>query len=192
MKIEIVGVGKVGSAIAYTLLLTRFDFSLALTEPSDKFRERAFAEFYDLAPIADFHGIELSFSTKPSMDSDIYVIASGKPRQSKNESKEALFKDNWGIVQKVVKNIPKQARLYIVTNPPNRIASNLRFKGFKDVIPLRSCTDSLRGRIGNPERINELVLDGKGYTQYTPGWACADKIRWNDIYPFDEDILKRW
>ena len=91
------------------------------------------------------------------------------------QKKEELLGVNMGVVTEIAKWIPNTKPLYIATNPPNELATHLKKLGF-DARPLRRCTDNLRRKAGDATYINRAVMDVKGYTFWTPGFACAREV----------------
>lgn len=162
-----------GAAIAYTLLLGPFDVDIMLTEPLKENRNKAAAELWDLAPVAKATGNNVSLVGVGDQDCicDLAVVTAGKPRTSIKQSKKSLLKVNQTIVEEATKFIPYSTPIFVVTNPPNELANELRRRGHDCVIPLRKCTDKLRGK-----KVNEFVLTHKGHTMYTPAFACAREI----------------
>jgi malate/lactate dehydrogenase len=177
MNIQIVGAGRMGTAIVYSLLLLRARNVIYLYEPLDENYKRAHAEFWDLRPVAEATENALMWgrnhfwdSKDPIRNPQAFVITAGKPRTDSKLPKKALLKTNLEIVKAITALIPDKTPIFIVTNPPVEIARELRRRG-QNAIPLRACTDSMRGK-----NINEFVLNNKGFTQWTPAFACAREI----------------
>jgi malate/lactate dehydrogenase len=173
--ITIIGVGNVGSGIAYSLLLLKKGWHIALYEPHEPSQERAKAEYFDLLPVAKARGNELTFHHALPKKTDAYVLTAGLPRKSVTQDKAALYDTNVSIVATIAKDIPEKTRIFVVTNPPKELAKFLMDKGY-DAHPLRDCTDALRAKAGNAQFINNIVLSGKGYTSFTPGYAIAMEV----------------
>jgi len=180
MNIQIIGVGKMGSAIAYSLLLMRRGLHIQLYEPLRKNIKYAYAEYLDLQPVARITRNDISFWSKEHYpcSPDAYVLTAGKPRTDTSKPKLALLKPNLAIAKRLTKDCHKGRYIFIVTNPPNEIAEALG----DNAIPLRDCTDKLRAIGGrqfwdtSPKQINEFVLTHKGHTSWTPAYACAHEI----------------
>ena len=174
-----------GSSIAYSLMLMQKGNRILFLEPHQPNVVRAQAEFWDLLPVAKATDNEFGFmldvkeldalAAKPEAKDAAYVLAAGIPRTDISQPKDALFLPNLKIAQGIVRRLPKCARVFVVSNPPVRLAEHLRKKGW-NAIPLRACTDNLRAHIGDPQAINHAVLARKGWTQWTPAYACAEEI----------------
>lgn len=172
MKIAIVGIGTIGAEIAYTLMGMQSNNQIYLCEPHKPNQRRAHAECWDLLPIAKHTRNEITAFPYVYKYADYYIITSGERRRNTKQSKYSLFKKNYGIVSKIVTEIPKNKRIYIATNPPVEICEALH----GNHIPLRSCTDFAREQVGDKDRINSIVLKGKGYTQFTPAYFIAQRV----------------
>jgi hypothetical protein len=169
MKLKIIGLGRMGCEIAYTLMLLRSGLELTLEEPLKENKRKAQAEYWDLLPVAKATGnhVCLSYGNVPM---DAYILTAGIPRKNPKMPKEYLLKENLRIAEQLTRMIPPEKPLFVVSNPPNEIANELRIRG-QNAIPLRACTDAMRGK-----KVNEFVLTHKGYTAYTPAYACAREI----------------
>jgi len=184
-EVTIVGMGRVGSAIANALLLLSKGIHVNCIEPYRPNWKHALGEIYDLLPVAVATGNEFTWDNRVPSNSSIYVITSGKPRQSPKETKENLYWTNMPIVEKIMKDIPKDVPVFIVTNPPNIIAQTLRGNSPLcprwHAYPLRAVTDDVRAAGATAicmdgKELNNETLRRKGFTQYTPGFACAQYI----------------
>lgn len=183
MNIQIIGAGRMGSTIAYSLFWSSLVRSIRdrdviyFWEPLEENHKKALAEFWDLKPVADATGNALIWGKNRYWNlhdnlrnPQAFIITAGKPRTDSKTSKKALLKTNLPIVERLTALIPDRTPIFIVTNPPVEIARELRRRG-QNAIPLRACTDSMRGK-----KINEFVLNNKGYTRWTPAFACANEI----------------
>jgi hypothetical protein len=172
MRYEIIGLGRLGSAIAYTLMLMGKDNDLHLLEYHQPSRKRAIAEYYDLLPVAIRTGNRLH-STDIGQGG-VYIITAGVPRRTLKQSKKGLFTTNKAILASILPRLDKDKLVFIATNPPEELANWARSQGYY-AVPLRKCTDDLRLNYGG-KKINDIVLRDKGYTQYTPAYACVCEI----------------
>jgi len=175
MRIAIIGIGRVGSAIAYSLLLKARNLDILLCEPHEPNRMKALAEYSDLLPVAKATRNKLAFSPGIPNSCQFYVITSGHPRKTPSTSKDSLFAENWRIIFSILQRIPKNKFIAVVTNPPTRLATRARKVGWPRTAPLRFCTDELRAKV-RWEGLNDFVLQHKGHTAWTPGFACAQEI----------------
>ena len=175
MDICIVGIGKLGAAIAGNLvLLAEPGSKIVMCEPHQPNKRMAKAEFWDLIPVAKDRGLNLIWRDKP-VKADTYIVTSGIPRKSSGTDKNELIGLNLGIVANVVKLLPNDKPIYIATNPPTEISKGVAKLGYL-AKPLRKCTDDLRRKAGNATYLNRAVIDVKGYTSSTPGYAIARQV----------------
>lgn len=174
-SIEIIGVGRMGAGIAYSLMLMGSGLELRLYEPHAPNKQLARAEFYDLMPVAVATGNDLCLLEYGTGNADYYVLCAGKPRTSSDTPKSDLLAENLAIAAKVMRPVPPAAWVFVVANPPKEIAEWLTQTGYL-ALPLRDATDMLRSACGDGKSMNTFVLDNKGYTHYTPAFACARAI----------------
>jgi len=187
MKITIIGIGNLGSAIANALVLTQEGLLLALYEPYKGNKARARAEWGDLYPVAVARGNKVLWEELRGRGklhrADAYIITAGKPRDPKDTNKKEWMKriygENLGIVLDVVKRLPENPNLFVATNPPKEIVAKLREMGYR-ARELRTCTDRIRLRHApngfNRDTLNNLVIGGKGFTAFTPAYAIAREV----------------
>ena len=180
MKIAIIGVGTIGAAVAYTLMMTQRNLHIILCEPHKPNKKRTMGEYYDLLPVATHTRNKLEVGGGVYQYADYYLITNGIRRTSIKQSKQSLFKLNYPIVRKIMAKIPKGKRVFIASNPPNEIVNALDKEGFSNMLAMRECTDTLRELAGDPQHINNSALKGKGFTQYTPAYAIAMRIFLNE------------
>ena len=92
------------------------------------------------------------------------------------EDEAGLFRKNAPIMDSCVEGISYGAKIFVATNPPVELAGYLREANYYSVHPLRSCTDDLRSACGDHRKLNKMAFDTKGFTQWSPGYACAKEI----------------
>ncbi|MHA1221353.1 MAG: lactate/malate family dehydrogenase, partial [Candidatus Heimdallarchaeota archaeon] len=125
MKISIIGAGKVGSTIVYSLLSQKIGNELILLDLN---ADLVSAEAEDLGhagvvlnPDAKVIGTTDNDNLK---DSDVIVITAGRARKE-GETREQLFETNSKIITsicKTISDIVPDAIVLIVTNPPEELA----------------------------------------------------------------------
>ena len=169
MNYEIIGIGRLGSAIAYTMMLLSKGNTFCLREYYEQAHDKMVGEYYDLLPVAKATGNNLIVHTNQKPDA--YIIAAGIPRTDARYEKHQLFYANYTIINEFLDQLPRGKPIFVATNPPVEICERLKYRGY-DAIPLRKCTDDLR----NSQEHNEIVLKNKGFTQYTPAFAIATAI----------------
>ena len=121
MKIAIIGVGTVGSAVATAVKNTGFVHEIILFD-RDGVRARAAAE--DLGHAASF-GFDVKITAVSNYrgirGSDIVIIAAGA-NQKPGETRTELLNKNVSVIQDIVPRImanidPKHVKIIVVTNP---------------------------------------------------------------------------
>lgn len=120
MKISIIGMGRVGSAIAYTLLLKGLSEELVLV---DKNENVAVGEALDLQHAEAFVDHQMSIhggTVSDTAKSDIIIITSSVPWDPKYTSRFDIGKDNYQLFQKIIPPLAKlspNSKMLIITNP---------------------------------------------------------------------------
>lgn len=121
MKIAIIGVGTVGSAVATAVKNTGFVHEIVLFD-RDGIRARAAAE--DLGHAASF-GFDVKISAVSNYrgirGSDIVIVAAGA-NQKPGETRMDLLNKNAGVIQDIIPHVmanvdAKKVRIIILTNP---------------------------------------------------------------------------
>lgn len=121
MKIAIIGVGTVGSAVATAVKNTGFVHEIVLFD-RDGIRARAAAE--DLGHAASF-GFDVKISAVSNYrgirGSDIVIVAAGA-NQKPDETRMDLLNKNAGVIQDIIPRVmanvdAKKVRIIILTNP---------------------------------------------------------------------------
>src|SRR3990167_1102803 len=175
MKVGIIGCGKVGSAVAFSLLSHVDDIYLY-----DINRHLLQGELWDLRHAsALLNGATVHFGPYRvigRVKCDVVVICAGKPRTSSKDSMDSLVNYNWPII----KHIGEQLRAYhfkgkimVVTNPPDKLIPALNGS---PGIPVGDVLDNARSntRIWKSKRRvgGGYILDHKGYTN----WGIAAEV----------------
>lgn len=173
-KIQIFGVGIVGSTIA-SLIISKFKFvDLILTDTN---KDLLYSQFYELKVLSKH--INPTAIIKKSSDvekADIYIICCGK-RRKKEQPKIELFEENWNIIEPIIEEISLQNNkswTLIVTNPPTAL-SQKAMDYIPRVIPIGLITDDIEKKLlsvsGSHEYnddidIGEQIFEKKGYTNF--------------------------
>lgn len=161
-KVGIVGVGRVGSAIASMMLFHPKVETIVL---NDIDIPRCLAEKEDLVHAMWILGQQKMIITG-SLDEvgqcDYIFICAGKSRENSSQRLSSLYKWNIEIVTKIVASLPLE-KVYIVTNPSVEIAVNL------GVNSIGSALDRVRKNMGGMS--GGWILDRKGYTN----WGVASE-----------------
>jgi malate/lactate dehydrogenase len=164
MKVCIIGMGRCGSSIAFALLMSR---KIKTIYCDDIDKKRLIGEIEDLK---DASSILNSSEIKPgfSEDCDVYIISAGFPREDSSISKKNLIELNEGVVESIMRKIPKDRKVIIVTNPSDYFAKKYKAIEGGEIL------DRIRHKRtrGDPERVAEKILDNKGYTN----WGISAEI----------------
>jgi malate/lactate dehydrogenase len=120
VHVAVVGTGRVGGEVAYTLIFERYVTELSLADVAPKVAEMTKEELYHAAAS---HGFDLKINAYDNStqvrDADFIVITAGFPR-TPDMSRRDLAKKNAKIVKQVVEstveNNPK-AWYFVITNP---------------------------------------------------------------------------
>lgn len=165
MKIQIIGMGNVGSAIAFGIFVyKRFGFLSKYNKLyiQDTNEEKACSELLDLRRVKEILSVrDLGIDkTRKMRDVDVYIICAGN-RRHLGESDEQLFNRNYENVCGVMRSLDlskQDSRIIMVTNPAQKFANiyNVEFAGDK-------CDRISPG---------ENIIKGKGFTN----WGIASEV----------------
>jgi malate dehydrogenase len=136
VKIAVVGTGRVGQGVAYTLMFEKYVEKLVLVDTAEKVAELVKEE---LEHARAAHGFEVcieSFNhSKYIKDADLIIIAAGFPR-TPGMTRRDLAGENARVIEDIVSNSlddNKNAWYFVITNPvdamttlANKIANGQR------------------------------------------------------------------
>ncbi len=202
MKVSIIGAGRLGATLAYTLTLKDTVREVTLIDINHNLSK---GEMLDIS-----HGVSLTGYTRIKTadydsvkDADIIVITAGIPRKP-GESRLDLNKKNVNILKDIVGNITKynkSAILFVVSNPVD-IMTYVAYKvsGFerKRVFGMGTMLDTtrLRSAVGmffdlNPKDVNIMFLGEHGDSM-TPVFSLANinSIPLSSIPGYDKKKLE--
>jgi L-lactate dehydrogenase len=183
MNITICGIGRVGSAIAFGLVLTENDFELDLIDIDKK---KLCGEIADLEQAVEVlhKNIKIEIVENPR-ESDYYIICCGKS----GSDRESLYEHNKDIILPYLEMIARVRKenswVLMVTNPSGRL-SQLAMEYTPLVIPIGNKLDNARLRLfkvisrhETPEiqdKYREVAIN-KGYTAFAPASECLSIIQ---------------
>ncbi len=183
MDITIIGMGQVGSAVAFGCLLSD-QIDVSLLDLIDTDMKKLLGEYADLVQTAQL----LNLDTKIGLpliprQSDIYIISAGNRLKEVND-KDELVAENMDIVMEYMEKISKvrheNSVVFMVTNPSTEL-TKIALDYSPLVIPIGNLLDNARLRLSKVEGTHEkpdiqeqyrLVKESKGYTN----WAVASEI----------------
>lgn len=186
MKVSIIGIGSVGSAVATAVKNTGLAHEIVLFDV-DGVRARAAAE--DLGHAAAFsYDVKITAASnyRAIKDSEIVIISAGA-NQKPGETRMDLLQKNAAvisdIVPKVMANVDsKKVKLVIVTNPLDvmvMLAQKISKLPASRVIGTGTMLDSARLRVilsrnlsVSPQSVNAYVLGEHGDSSIV-AWNCA-------------------
>jgi L-lactate dehydrogenase len=187
-KIVIIGVGSVGTAIAYALLIQGYGREIVLI---DNQNEKAKAEALDLSHGQPFiPSVTITAgSFKDCRDAEIIIITAGA-KQKPDETRIALLNRNLGIMKEIITNITQEIDLnqqespilLIVSNPCDVLTYYVqkisRFPRSR-VIGSGTVLDSARLRF---EIAQHCQIDAKNIHGYVIGeHGDSEVILWNSL-----------
>jgi L-lactate dehydrogenase len=185
-KVAIVGVGNVGSTIAYSLMLDGIVSELALIDID---KEKSEGEALDLSHCKQFTN-PIVISAGDSFDlvqnADVVIVTAGLSQSSSSQKRADLVEQNSKLFKKIIPQIVshnKNCVLLVVTNPLD-VMTYLSWKlsGFDScrVFGTGTVLDTARLRflIGkhfkiSPKDINAYVLGEHGDTEFV-WWSKAN------------------
>ena len=179
MKISLVGLGRVGSTLAYTLLLRGLADELVLLDCN---RELAKGEALDLAHAEAFitHPMVVrDGDVDDSRDSDILIIACSVPWNQDYTSRFDIGYDNLKLLQEKIPPLAEaspNAKVLVITNPVDVMTYHvIQLTGFgpERVFGTGTLIDSARfrtmlsARMGiHPDDLRAYILGEHGDTQF--------------------------
>ena len=159
------------------MMLLRGGDTHVFFEPLEKLRQKAHdGEFAEMLMVAQAtNSIAIFERDLMNDEAEEYIITAGIPRTSPGQDKMVLFRENAEILAPIMEQIPKDAEVWIATNPPIPLCG--KFRAWKPR-QLRTCTDNLRHEVwGNDAtEANNRMLTAKGYTSYGPAAAIAREV----------------
>ncbi len=179
MKVSIVGTGRVGATLAYTLLIRGIGSRLVLV---DKQLELAAGEALDLEHAEAFTGHPMSVHAgglEAAAESDVIVVTCSVPWRQGLETRFAIAADNAEIFREIIPPLAAgspEACLLIVSNPVDVMTFlALQLSGFPPnrVFGTGTLLDSARFRtmlsadMGiHPDDLRAYILGEHGDTQF--------------------------
>jgi len=186
LKISIVGMGHVGSTLAYALVLQGISQDLVLV---DKSADRARGEALDLAHSMSFcssSGSVRSGGFEDTAGSDVLVLAMSVPRLPEMRKRSDLAAGNRGLYREMIPalaGLSPDARIVVITNPVDAMTWwAIEDSGFPPgrVMGIGTLVDSARFRMElsriykiHAEDIRAYVLGEHGPSQFAAVSAAS-------------------
>lgn len=149
-RISVVGAGKVGTTIAYTLMLKNLATEIMLTDCNSEKCNAEVSDLQDALVLSETSSI-ISASYKEAACADIIILSAGKAQQP-GESRAHLLDANVQIIATILNDmgpISQDSILIVVTNPVDTLTSltaHLSNLPKQQVIGSGTLLDSLRWR----------------------------------------------
>lgn len=183
MKITIIGIGNVGSAIAFGLVLTENDFEMDLIDTDKKKLNGEIADLEQAIEVLH-RSIKIEPREEPR-ESDYYIICAGKC----GNDREALYNGNRKTILPYLEAIARvrneNSWILMITNPSGRL-SQLALEYVPLVIPIGNRLDNARLRLCRANSRHEKpdiqaryreVADNKGWTAFGVASEVISYIR---------------
>ena len=173
--IQLVGIGNVGSQIAFGILCKFHDVRILLTDKNMALLE---AQYFDMASANMMTGGNVLEMTDSIAHADVYIVSAGWA-QKNGKSRDSLYADNLPICRDVferIADINPSAWVLVVTNPSHRIAQE-GLRHLQKVIPTGKMLDATRAMMALPKGTHEspwsrdifqFIKATKGYTPFGP------------------------
>ena len=184
-KVSIVGLGNVGSTMAYSMLLDGTPTDLTLIDINADKANGLLLDLEHSLSFTPYTKLEASDDLKACKGSSIVVITAGA-RQKEGETRLDLIAKNRGIFKSIIPKIAKAAPnaiLVIVSNPVDVLTYEaIKLSGFQKgrVFGSGTLLDTARFQFHiseklkiNPRNIDAYVLGEHGDSSF-PVYACAD------------------
>lgn len=198
MIITILGVGNVGSAVAFIVALhpeLSENLKLFLLDTDEKKLKGEVADLQQAVEI--LHSNADVMAVRDIHESDIYVFCMGK----NGSDREELYNANKPIAEEYLKRIAEvrheNSIVLMMTNPSHRL-SQIALEYVPLAIPIGSLLDNARLRLckatGTHERpeIQKKYMEakeGKGYTNFAPATECLIRIlQWKQAIMYYQSI----
>lgn len=185
MRISLIGMGRVGSTLAYTLLLRGLGEELILV---DRDRETAEGEMLDLKHIEAFTGhpaVVRAGGLEDTAGSDIIVLSCSVPWKPEYTSRADMGRDNLKLFREIVPPLAKaspSAIFLVITNPVDIMTYHtIKLSGLdpSQVFGTGTLIDSARfrtmlsARMGiHPDDLRAYILGEHGDSQF-PEFSLA-------------------
>jgi L-lactate dehydrogenase len=179
MKISIIGMGAVGSTIAYTLLLRGLTDELMLVDHDSKIAEGEALDLEHAEAFTSHPVIVRAGGLNETAGSDIVVICCSVPWKPGCKSRFDIGRDNLKIFKQIVPALAKaspQAKILVITNPVDVMTFHaLRLSGFgsKRIFGTGTLIDSARFRTMlskkmsiHPDDLRAYILGEHGDGQF--------------------------
>jgi len=176
--IAVMGTGRVGGEVAFTLVFERYVTELSLVDSSLGVADMVKEEMHHAVGNHGFD-VKINAYTKSSqvVDADLIVVAAGFPR-TPEMSRRDLATKNAGAVEEVVENSlanNPDAWYFVITNPVDAMTTlaNQAAQGKRQVIGTGTCLETSRFRTILSRRLDVPIGLVEGFVGGEHGEAAA-------------------
>ena len=179
IKISIIGIGRVGSTLAYTLLLRGLTDELVLVDQNINVAEGEVLDLEHAEAFTSCPVIVRAGRLDETAGSNIIVLCSSVPWNQQYKSRFDIGRDNLEIFEEIVPKLAKaspQAKILVITNPVDVMTYHaIRLSGFgaKRVFGTGTLIDSARFRTMlskkmqiHPDDLRAYILGEHGDSQF--------------------------
>jgi len=171
MKVCVIGLGRVGTALLSALISSNLDISeISLY---DKNAMLMVGQLNDARDMVEVMGKNVEIRSGVDREADVFILTLGKPRKS--GSSDFDFEANLVSVAEVLPMCDLDKPIFLVTNPVKRLAKSIkRHFSLKQLVLIGDLLDQAREkRTGvDGEGVARFILDNKGYTNL----GCVGEI----------------
>ncbi len=191
MHLAIIGTGRVGQMLAYTLLFEKYITKLSLSDTKPHLTQAVAEELRHVAA-GNNRTLEIAAFTKNELvtDADIIMISAGVPRNSQTKDRRDLVKFNAKIIKSIAISITAQnprAKYIIVTNPVDAMASIFtHYSKAKFVVSTGTSLDSLRFRSELAKNLRVPVSEVAGFVGGEHGVHAV--FLWSTVKIFGKNL----
>jgi len=163
MRITIFGMGRVGSTLASFIVASSLPVSNLHIYDTNK--QVSLGNYYDLINMRDLLRKKMKITIGYDKLSDAYIITAGIPRKSGERSFD--YPANFQIVQSCLSKCSLKSKVFLLTNPTEKLASSFSKIGYDNIIPIGDLLDKVRIKLRDqPEEIANTIIDTKGYSNF--------------------------
>lgn len=168
MKVMIVGVGKLGSTIAFLTILRLKPEKVILSDVKN-----LTGDVLDLSHACKGLNIETEVTTKIE-PCDFIIITAGFARSKEIETHDKLFDLNAPLIKEIIKNlgesIKKNTKVIVMTNPVERMTEVVR-----KILPENyvDCPEEILMKMRDNKELGWEIVSTKGYSNFGPAVSAV-------------------
>jgi malate dehydrogenase len=204
VKVAIVGTGRVGQGVAYTLMFEKYIDKLILVDTAPTVSAMVREEL-DHARAAHGFDLEIQYHnhSKFIKNADLIVVAAGLPRKA-GMTRRDLAAENAKVIEDIVKNSSDKnpdAWYFIITNPVDAMTTlaNKLVSGRRKIIGTGTNLETSRFRIilsrelNVPIRLTEGFVGGEHGDAAVPLWSTVriDGMELNDYLENEKKSINK-